>query len=292
MKRYSILLLSLLLLVACNGPAKKDKGEKRIITVTIEPQRYFAEALAHGYFRVVSMVPRGSSPETYDPTPKQLIDLGKSDAYLRIGYIGFELTWVSRLTINAPHLEIFETSQGINLILEPSKTKSAYQHMSGIEPHVWCSPTNARIITSNMLKILTALDKDHEKVYTIRYDSLQRQIAHVDSLVRQLLSKPGADHSFAIYHPSLSYFARDYGLKQIAIEENGKEPSPSELKILIDKCKAEKVHIVFVQPEFDRRNAELIAKQIGARVVMINPLNYHWDKEMINVAQVLRKAQK
>lgn len=90
-----------------------------------------------------------------------------------------------------------------------------------------------------------------------------------------------------IYHPALSYFARDYGLHQIPIETGGKEPSPAHLKALIDTCKDEKVHVIFVQPEFDRRNAELIAKQTGTRVVDINPLSYDWEAEMMHTAKSL-----
>lgn len=98
---------------------------------------------------------------------------------------------------------------------------------------------------------------------------------------------PGADHAFMIYHPALSYFARDYGLHQIPIEAGGKEPSPAHLKALIDTCNSENVHVIFVQPEFDRRNAELIAQQTGTRVVDINPLSYDWETEMLNIAQAL-----
>jgi len=101
------------------------------------------------------------------------------------------------------------------------------------------------------------------------------------------LSAPGADRAFIIYHPALSYFARDYGLHQISIEEGGKEPSPAHLKGLMDLCRKEGVRIIFVQPEFDRRNAEIIARQTGTRVVPINPLSYDWEEEMLNVAKSL-----
>jgi zinc transport system substrate-binding protein len=90
-----------------------------------------------------------------------------------------------------------------------------------------------------------------------------------------------------IYHPALSYFARDYGLHQISIEEGGKEPSPAHLKEIIEVCKTEKVRIVFIQPEFDRRNAEVMAKETGTRIVPINPLSYNWEEEMIKIAKEL-----
>jgi zinc transport system substrate-binding protein len=159
--------------------------------------------------------------------------------------------------------------------------------MSKIEPHLWCSPKNAFIIAKNTLDILMSFDKKHDKIYQTRYDSLYKEINKVDVIIRKALSSPGADKAFAIYHPSLSYFARDYGLTQIAIEENGKEPSPVELKKIIMRCKAAGVHTIFIQPEFDKRNAEIIARQIGAKIVSINPLNKEWNTEMIAIAKEL-----
>ena len=162
-----------------------------------------------------------------------------------------------------------------------------HHHATGVEPHIWNSATNAQIIAGNILSALCSIDKSNESAYLERYNALCRQIEHTDSLIRQTLTAPGADHAFMIYHPALSYFARDYGLHQIPIEAGGKEPSPAHLKALIDTCKSEKVHVIFVQPEFDRRNAEIIAKQTGTRIVDINPLSYDWEAEMLNTAKEL-----
>ena len=269
-----------------------------MITVTIEPLRYFTEAIAGDEFTVVSMVPKGSSPETYDPTPQQLVDLAQSKAYFRIGYIGFEQTWTEKLTDNAPHLQFFDMSENVELILDDTHAHhhkdghvhEGHTHAGGVEPHIWNSTINAQIIAGNILNALCAIDKANESVYMERYNVLIRQIEHTDSLICQMLSSPNADRAFMIYHPALSYFARDYNLNQIPIEAGGKEPSPAHLKSLINSCKKEKVRIIFVQPEFDRRNADLIAQQTGTRVVAINPLSYDWEEEMMNTARALVKA--
>jgi zinc transport system substrate-binding protein len=287
MKKFLLYITTLLALAGCGQKTSKAPSGLPVITVSIEPQKYFAEALAHDFFTVQSMVPKGSNPETYDPTPKQLVELSKSSAYLRIGYIGFELSWMDRLAASAPHLEFYETSQHVNLILLPGEVKAINHDLSAVEPHLWCSTESAKSIAENTLHILLTLDKKHDKVYFTRYDSLMRHIATVDTLIRRQLSRPGADKAFAIYHPSLSYFARDYGLEQIAIEHDGKEPSPAELETIIDRCRHEHVHLIFVQPEFDHHNADIIARQIGARVVSINPLNEQWDKELIAIAQAI-----
>lgn len=294
--RTLILLGACLLMAACTGrssQASNDDETKPVITVTLEPQRYFTEAIAEDKFKVVSMVPKGSSPETYDPIPQQLVSLGDSKAYFRIGYIGFEQTWMDRLMNNTPHIQVFDTSKGIDLILNNDEHDHTHGHNShdghihAVEPHVWNSTSNALIIAGNTYKALSQLDKANEPYYRNRYDSLCQRIQHTDSLIRHQLSTPEAAKAFMIYHPALSYFARDYGLHQISIEEGGKEPSPAHLKALIDLCQAENVGVIFVQPEFDKRNAETIAQQTGTKVVPINPLSYDWEEEMLNVAKAL-----
>lgn len=292
-----LLATCLLVATACTGRSARtgdDKKEaKPVITVTLEPQRYFTEAIAGDKFDVVSMVPKGSSPETYDPVPQQLVSLGNSKAYFRIGYIGFEQVWMDRLMDNTPHIQVFDTSKGIDLILNNDEHELAHghgghdSHVHAVEPHVWNSTGNALIIAGNTYKALARLDKDNEAYYRNRHDSLCLRIQRTDSLIRQRLSAPGASKAFMIYHPALSYFARDYGLRQVSIEEGGKEPSPAHLKRLIDLCRTEDIRVIFVQPEFDKRNAETIAQQTGTKVVPINPLSYDWEKEMLNVAEAL-----
>jgi len=286
MKNLFVIIISLAVLTACGGGARKTSDE-RIITVTIEPLRYFTEAIAGDNFTVISMVPKGVSPETYDPTPRQLVDLGKSEAYLRIGYIGFEVSWMDRLIQNNSQLTVFDTSKGVNVIRGAGHYHGDHYHAGGVEPHIWNSAVNARIIAKNILDALVTLDKGSETTYIERYNSLINKINEIDSTIQNILHE-NADHAFMIYHPALTYFARDYSLHQISIEEDGKEPSAVHLKELIEVSTFEDVNVIFIQPEFDQRNAEVIAKQIGARIVPINPLAYDWEAEMIRTAQSLK----
>lgn len=296
----SFLILHLLccllpLLAACgskgNGHASSETT-KPLITVTIEPLRYFTQAIAGEQFEVVSLVPRGASPETYDPTPAQLVDFSHSRAYLRVGYLAFEQAWTDRLQAAAPHLRVFDTGHGIDYLLSPETedhdAHTGHTH-TGPEPHVWTSAANARILAANVFRALVSLDPSQTDFYRSRHDSLLTVINRTDSLCRSLLSRPGASHSFLIYHPSLTYFARDYGLLQLPIEEGGKEPSPARLSRLIEESRSTGARVVFVQPEFDRRHAEMVARQTGARVVSINPLAYDWPAEMLRVAEELVK---
>lgn len=277
------------LILAISSCRNTEKNDKPTITVTIEPLRYFTEAIAGDKFNVVSMVPEGSSPETYDPTPQQMVNLSKSKAYMRIGYIGFEQTWIGKLQRSLPKLQFYDTSAGINLIHQQcshsheENTSKGHEH--GIEPHIWNSAGNAKIIANNIYNALEELDKGNSEYYKSKLDSLTRIIDETDKEIRSIITK--ADKTFLIYHPALTYFARDYGLEQISIEEGGKEPSPAHLQSLIKLCKEKNAKIIFVQQEFDMRNAETIAKELGLEVVTINPLNYQWVEEMINTAEAL-----
>ena len=279
-----IYILTLFILSACGNTTQKS--EKPILTVTLEPLRYFTEAIAGDNYEVVSMVPKGSSPESYDPTPQQLVNLSKSQAYFRIGYIGFEQAWMKKLEANCPNMKVFDTSKGIDLIRDKGHWHGDHFHEGGVEPHVWNSTQNALIIADNIYQALCELDSTHQEDYQKRLDVLKQTIQQTDANVRTLLEN--ADSTFLIYHPALSYFARDYGLKQVSIEEGGKEPSPAQLKALIETCRNENVHTIFVQQEFDQRNAQLIANELGINIVSINPLSYDWVKEMIRIAEALK----
>ena len=283
MKRL-IPILTIFICFACGNTAQKS--EKAILTVTIEPLRYFTEAIAGENYQVVSMVPKGSSPESYDPTPQQLVNLSKSQAYFRIGHIGFEQAWMKKLEANCPDMKVYDTSKGIDLIRGKGHWHGDYFHEGGVEPHIWNSTQNALIIVDNIYQALCELDTTHQADYKYRLDSLKQSIQQTDAETRRLLEN--ADSTFLIYHPALSYFARDYGLKQISIEEGGKEPSPAQLKKLIETCRNENVHTIFVQQEFDQRNAQLIAHELGINIVSINPLSYDWTEEMLRTAKGLK----
>lgn len=277
MKTYLFLLIALLL-TACGG--SQQAGQKPVITVSIEPLRYFAEAIAGDRYQVVSMVPEGSSPETYDPTPRQMIDLSRSRAFLLAGYLGYELAWADKLQQNAKDVPFFNLSEGIELIRE-----EGHAHAGGVEPHTWTSIANAEIIADNIYRAMCRLDPEHAEEYKANAAGLKAKITNLDKEIRAYL--PDAPKAFLIYHPALSYFAREYGLTQISIEEGGKEPSPAQLESLITRCREMHVGVIFVQKEFDTRNAEVIARELHVPTVTINPLSYQWEREMRAVARVL-----
>lgn len=287
MKVFLYVLAIAFTLVSCNG--KEQKTDSRILTVTIEPLRYAVEQIAGKQFQVETLVPNGSSPETYEPSPQQLVLLSQSAAYFNTGYLGFEQTWNERLQNSAPHVLFVNTSEGIKLLKNDAHASHSHGHCNaqGIDPHVWASPKNMKIIAANIYNTLCLLDSANQKQYKNRYDRFIAQINEVDDSVTHCLSK-SKQRDFLIYHPTLSYFALDYGLIQHAVEEQGKEPSPSKIKRLIEQCRRKQIKTIFVQKEFDIRHAQLIAKETGTTVSTINPLDYNWPQEMLNIAQTLK----
>lgn len=285
---YLILCMCILFLHACT----QKKEQKNIITVTIQPQKYFAEQLVDTIFEIGVIVPNGASPETYDPTPSQMTNLAQSKAYFKIGQIGFEKVWIDKIASNNPDLAIYDNSKGMSFIENHDEHEceehnhAHHHHPEGIDPHIWSSPRRALQIVNNMYEALCELDPDNQQIYHTNLLKLETQITRIDSTVAHLLQDL-EQRSFIIYHPALTYFAEDYNLKQYCIEMDGKEPSPTQLKKLVEKVKKENVRVVFIQKEFDMKNAEIIAKESGCELIQINPLAYDWENEIIKIAKAL-----
>lgn len=313
MKEIKTLILFFCLLLAGCGQSKQ--GEEKIVSVTIEPQRYFAEKIAGDKFKINCLVPPGQSPETYDPTPQQMIGVGRSAAYLRIGPIGFEQAWMQSIRDNNPSLRVFDLSEGMEFVNEPETheihegeghahgeshaaddraagkvSAHTHTHAGGIDPHIWNSVGGAKTIAQNTRDAFIALDKDNEAYYRENYDRLAAEIDSTGLAIRDLLA-PLTHRTFIIYHPALTYFALENGLTQLCIEMDGKEPSPAQLQKLVETARAEDARVVFIQQEFDQKNAQLIAKETGCRLVRINPLDFDWNKEMIHIAKSLADGQ-
>ena len=290
-----ILLICLLVTVCSFSSCVQKKSTKRTITVTIEPQRYFAEKIAGDKFDVISMVKAGSNPESYDPSPQQMVHLGASEAYFKIGYIGFELAWMDNLIQNNPHLKVFDLSTGFELIESDAHANCSaegHNHATdhdkvGIDPHIWSSISGAQTVSSNILKALITLDPSNEAYYTANYNTLMQEITATEQAVTEKLDSLPS-RTFIIYHPALTYLAQEFNLSQLCIEMDGKEPSPALLKELIETAHSNQAKVVFIQAEFDQKNAELIAKETQCKLVRINPLSYNWHNEILRVADALQ----
>lgn len=275
-KLFFILLLSTVL-ASCKD-SNKPAYNKRVITVTIEPLRYFAQRIVGDKFVVETMVPKGGNPETYEPSAKQMVNLSRSDIYIKVGSIGFERTWMKRLEKSAPHSIVIDSSEGIEML----------ESENGIpDPHTWMSCTNATIIARNIYNAVASIDAKDSTQFKSNLEKLLVDIEEVDTEIRSLLTKDKS-RAFLIYHPILTYYAHDYDLQQLPLEEEGREPSAQQMEMLIKTAKENNVRTLFVQKEFAARSTDVILRSVGAKKEEINPLSYDWTNEMINVVKKLK----
>ncbi len=287
MKYFMMACLSLLFL-GCHQ--KQTMREKREVTVTIVPQQYFAEQIGGDYFTIRTMVPAGLSPESFDPPASALVDLAHSDAYFQIGTIGFELAWMDKLRELSPNMQVFDTSEGLHLLGADHVCHHGDHHHhihQAHDPHIWTTPRGARTIVRNMATAFSQIDTTHADFYAQRLSAFELRLDTLEQQLHQLLDSV-KQRSFVIYHPTLTYFAEDYGLQQLVIENQGKEPSVSQLKELVDEVKTSGAQVIFIQEEFDKKHAQTIAEATGLRVVPINPLSYDWEVELLKIAQSLQ----
>jgi len=269
---------------------QKRRYPPKVLTVTIEPQRYFLEQIVGDAFTINTLVPPGTSPETYEPAPSVMVDMSNSLIYFMVGNLGFEKAWSERLAANNPNVTIVNCSAGIGLMEghEQSGDHALNEVQGDSDPHVWSSPRAMKHFTRNMLEAVVKVDPANEEIYSSNFEKLTDKINVTDSLIREKLGN-ASSRSFIIYHPALSYFANDYGLRQHSIELEGKSPSPAQIKELVDLARKEHINTVFIQRGFDKKNAEVIAREIGAEVFEIDPLSYDWDKELLRIATILSR---
>lgn len=287
MNRSAPFLLTALItmaMVSCHP--EETSNNKPIVSVSILPQKFFIERLAGESIEVNVLIPPGASPATYEPTLTQLTKLDQSNVYMRIGHIGFELSWMDRMQSVNPDMKIIDLSFGVDMIHEEGNHEGDHQghNHGGVDPHIWMSAINAKTIVNNIYQELILILPKQKDSLEIRYLALEQELDSLHLLLTYSLEDLN-QKSFLIYHPALSYFARDYGLNQYPLEIEGKTPSPTHLKKLIDLGRKENINSIFIQSQFDRRNAEVLADEIDAKIVPFNPLDEQWDKQMLYIAK-------
>lgn len=270
-----------------------DQGEKPVISVSILPQQYFVQQLAGDLVEVNVLIPSGASPATYEPSVSQLRKLEQSVAYLRIGYVGFELSWMDKMQKINPAMKVVDLSSGIDLIIESEEPEpelaQGHSH-GGVDPHIWLSVANARVIADNMYRELLLMFPDQQVELAGRYEKFASSLDSLHLAIKHTLNGL-ADRNFIIYHPALTYFARDYQLVQYSLEIEGKSPSPAHLRRITDLGKAHRINRIFIQDQFDRRNAEVLASEIGAEIVHFDPLDPCWMAQMLYIADQFKSTR-
>ncbi len=289
MKRIAthlILCIALLAFGACHERGVKKSDDKESIFVSIAPLREVVAAITGDDFAVEVLVPAGASPESFEPTPRQFIALNKSRAIFAIGLIDFERNLLSKIEEQE---KIIDLSQGIDLIAGScSHTHHAHGHAHGghthgIDPHVWTSPKALKIMARNAYNAIAATFPDSAK-YKRNYQQLSTRLDSLDCRVGRLCDRARVGR-FIVYHPALTYMARDYGLEQISIEHEGKEPSAKRLADIIDQARGEGINRIFYQTTYPRSTVEVIAEDIGAEAIEIDPLR---EDIFVNIEKMTR----
>ena len=270
--------------------------EKIKVFVSILPQAYFVERVGGDRLDVSVMVGPGQSPATYEPMPRQMVELGKAKLFFRIG-VPFEDVWMDRISKTNPKMKVIDTRRGIKLL--PMKTghhKAPKQHTSlqkdGLkDPHIWTSIRLVKIQTQNICDALINLDQDNKGYYQ---DNLRAFIDDLNNLDTEIVEslKEIKVRKFMVFHPAWGYFARDYGLDQIPIEIGGKEPGSRELGNLIDEAKNDGIKIIFVQKQFSEKSAEALADAIGGKIIQIDPLARDYLNNMKIIAETFRRVMR
>ena len=278
MKRLNILIVTIIAVLAASCGKKTDS--RQVLMVSILPQKYALEQIVGDKWDVACMLEKATSAESYDPEMSQMKKLETCRAYFLIGNLGFEQTVKGRLEGDAGKM-LVDSSEGIDLIMEHAHGADAEA-----DPHVWMSVRNMRIIARNMYRAVVAISPADSAAFRKNYEKFDASLAALDaSLAAQL--QPAVGTTFVVWHPALSYFARDYRLRQMGIEHEGKETSLAHVGEVLASASAAGAKVYFRQEGADERQAETVCSRIDLRRVEINPLSYEWKKQMQTIANGL-----
>lgn len=265
--KKSILLILVLLSAGCNQMPQENSDKTQVI-VTILPQKQFVQEIAGNRFDVTVMVPSGASPHTYEPTASQMRAVENAKVYFLLGSgLAFEDAWFSKFKQINEEMEVVNCSKGIKL-----REK---------DPHVWLSPEKAQIMVENIYSALEKQDPGNKDIYQKNKEEYLEKLQELD---RNLSQRFDGKKEIMVLHPSWGYFAEEYGLEQIAIQKEGKEPTPRQLASLIEKARKKKIKTIFASPQFNTQSAEKIAQEVDAEIVYVDPLSEDYVENLRKVS--------
>lgn len=262
--------------------------------VSILPQQTFLKKIGGDKVNIALMVKPGNSPHTYEPKPSQMRDISNANIYFSIG-VEFEDTWLKRFTDQNKNMLVKDMSKNIAKIEmkehshhdEHKEDKHDDHDEDNLDPHVWISPANVKIIANNIYAELSKIDAKNKAYYKKNLMIFLKEIEATDKKIKEILKNTPKHSKFMVFHPSWGYFARDYDLDQLAIESGGKNPKPKQIAYLIEEAKEEKVTAVFTAPEFSTDTAKQIANEVGVQVIKVSALSPNWSENLIGLAKAI-----
>ncbi len=299
MKASLLLIVSAaaLLFSACQPSQQSTVDDDTLqVTVSILPQAFFVERIGGELVTVNVMVGPGEEAHTYEPTPGQMKALAASHIFFSIG-VEYEQTWIPRFADINPALLFVDSAAGIERIpmaddhAQDENETNALAHEEGLDPHVWLSPDNGKVIAENILLALIAASPDNEEEFQANYEDLIAAIENLDQRIETVLS--GVEQrTFMVFHPAWGYFAEQYNLEQLPVQVGGQDPSVSEMAALVEIALEEDIQVIFIQPTFNASDAQAIAAEIGAEVAVVDPLARDWLANLETVAEAFAAALK
>ncbi len=262
-------IFSLLIAGFLSACSPQPASQEKTLYVSILPIRSLVKEIVGEDFRIEVLVPPGASPETFEPTPRQFIGLNEAQLVFNVGLLEFETALLDKIE---DRTKIVDLSRGI-VRIEGSCAhagRNGSDHAHGVDPHVWTSPRALQRMAENAYEAIHARWPDSAK-YTANHARLQEELRQLDLRTAEKIARSGIRY-FIIYHPALTYYARDYGLRQEAVETDGKEPSAKRLTALIRQARKDGIGRILYQSQFPVSVVETIARDIGAECAEIDPL--------------------
>ncbi|HRD55542.1 MAG TPA: zinc ABC transporter substrate-binding protein [Parachlamydiaceae bacterium] len=261
--------------------AEQKDSRSHNVLVTVAPHRFFVEKIAGDTVKVQLMVPAGASAHTFEPTPKETIAASYADIWFRIGE-SFEDKAIKALKSHNQRLDVVDLRENLDLISDP--THVCMHHKGCMDLHFWLSPKMAKIQAKTMAKALSKMYPEHAALYAERLKSFEKELDEIDVQIHDLL-KGLKTRTIMVSHPAYGYFARDYGLSQFSIEFEGKDPTPKLLTKILNEARKENIKTIFIQPQYNSKGALLIAKEIGAKTVSLDPYSENYFESLLTIAK-------
>ena len=263
----NLIIILLIIISGCQNQVENSQDQDKLqVAVTIAPIQEIVEQIGSEKVQVSVMIPTGATPHTYEPTPSQFQEIAQTDAYVKVGTdIEFEIAWLDKIIATNRAMSIINASESIDFI-------QSKDHDHGSEnPHTWLSLKNAQIMVENIYQSLIEVDPGNQTYYNSNKETYLQELEELDSKIDRDLSSIDS-RQFMVFHPAWSYYARDYDLEEIPIEEQGKEPTAQDIQRVIDQAKEYHIRVIIASPEFDAKSAETIASEILGQVVLISPM--------------------
>lgn len=285
----------LLLIILSNGCLSRtskesdDKNDPIRAYVSILPQKYFVERVGGDLVQVQVMVKPGASPATYEPTMKQIADLGNTNVFFRIG-VPFEEAWIGKIKEANKNMRLIDTRDGITLREIDAFNDHGHQHDAeevhdhkGKDPHIWLSPELVKQQAKTIAEALGEIRPGQKEFFNQNLNDFILDLDRLNDEIQKAFE--GLENKmFVVFHPSWGYFADDFGLQQIPIESEGKEPGFNQMSKLINFAKDHNIKVIFVQKQFNKKQAGAVAGQINGVVVEIDPLAENYIENLKHIA--------